>query len=139
MSNDRLASGVATPGARIPSVNVSRDFYCFFSVAVVVREPSPCCVVVLLRDSPVAGFVMELLWLDAPDDGLDDVTVVLFCPSGFSVVDELVVVCANAPAESARHSPNPAITILNVRVMEFPFIMKPVEHQSSALQLSLAR
>ncbi len=58
----------------------SRTYYLWslFSVAVVVFVPSLCCVVVLSLEWPVEGF-----WVDV---------LLLFCPSGFSVVVVLELV-----------------------------------------------
>jgi hypothetical protein len=109
----------------IRASGVSCGAYFVFSVAVVVRDPSLCCVVVLLLDSPVDGLLIVELWLDAPLEGFAVVALVLFCPSGFSVVVELDVVCANAPAESATVKPRTAAVILNVGFMDFLLVAIP--------------
>jgi hypothetical protein len=63
----------------------------FFSVLLVVFVPSVCWVVVLS--------------LERPDDGSLVDVLLLFCPSGFSVVVVLEVVWANPAPPKAKPSP----------------------------------
>jgi hypothetical protein len=74
-------------------------FLSLFSVAVVVFVPSLCCVVVLSLEWPVDGF-----WVDV---------LLLFCPSGFSVVVVLELVWAKPAPLRAKLSPmaNAAIVV----------------------------
>jgi hypothetical protein len=76
-----------------------------FSVLVVVFVPSPCCVVVLSLDWPVDGFRADVL--------------LLFCPSGFSVVVVLEVVWANPAPPKAKLSPMAIAAIIVFERMVF--------------------
>ena len=80
---------------------------------VVVLDPSPCCVVVLLFACPVVGSDVERVLLAWPVDGLTVEEFVVLWPSGFSVVVVLVVDWAKPVLPRATLIPNATAANLN--------------------------
>ena len=85
----------------------------FFSIVVVVLDPSPCCVVVLLLACPVVGSEVERVLLAWPVDGLTVEEFVVLWPSGFSVVIVLVVDWAKPALPRDKLIPNATAANLN--------------------------